>query len=143
MADKIFKVRLQLRNDTEANWQAIGNTFIPLAGEACVTNDGENKDYCPENCQWIPLPKNSAKKSTTHYVTVYNETHSGREWSHILHKGVNFINTRVRKYGLNNIIEYIKSHCVWKDGRVVECNGLESRQPQLGFADSNSAPSAK
>ena len=43
MADKIFKVRLQLRNDTEANWQAIGNTFIPLAGEACVTNDGENK----------------------------------------------------------------------------------------------------
>lgn len=103
----------------------------------------ENKDYCPENCQWIPLPKNSAKKSTTHYVTVYNETHSGREWSHILHKGVNFINTRVRKYGLNNIIEYIKSHCVWKDGRVVECNGLESRQPQLGFADSNSAPSAK
>ena len=43
MADKIFKVRLQLRNDIEANWQAIGNTFIPLAGEACVTNDGENK----------------------------------------------------------------------------------------------------
>ena len=43
MADKIFKVRLQLRNDTEANWQAIGDTFIPLAGEACVTNDGENK----------------------------------------------------------------------------------------------------
>ena len=43
MADKIFKVRLQLRNDTEANWQAIGDTFIPLAGEVCVTNDGENK----------------------------------------------------------------------------------------------------
>ena len=43
MADKIFKVRLQLRNDTEANWQAIGDIFIPLAGEACVTNDGENK----------------------------------------------------------------------------------------------------
>ena len=43
MADKIFKVRLQLRNDIEANWQAIGDTFIPIAGEACVTNDGENK----------------------------------------------------------------------------------------------------
>lgn len=42
MTQKIFNVRFQLRNNTEAEWQAkIG--FIPLQGEPCVTTDGDNK----------------------------------------------------------------------------------------------------
>ena len=35
--------RIQLKNDTEANWLTVADSFIPLVGEACVTNDGENK----------------------------------------------------------------------------------------------------
>lgn len=42
MTQKIFNVRFQLRNNTEAEWQAkIG--FVPLQGEPCVTTDGDNK----------------------------------------------------------------------------------------------------
>ena len=43
MADKTLNVRIQLRHDLEANWLAVGDTLVPLAGEACVTMDGENK----------------------------------------------------------------------------------------------------
>lgn len=35
--------RIQLKNDTEANWLTVADSFVPLVGEACVTNDGENK----------------------------------------------------------------------------------------------------
>lgn len=43
MADITLKTRIQLRNDTEANWLAVADTLIPLAGEVCITTDGENK----------------------------------------------------------------------------------------------------
>lgn len=38
-----LKTRIQLRHDTDANWQAVKDTLIPLAGEACLTTDGVNK----------------------------------------------------------------------------------------------------
>lgn len=38
-----LKTRIQLRHDTEENWQAVKDTLIPLAGEACLTTDGANK----------------------------------------------------------------------------------------------------
>lgn len=42
MTQKIFNVRFQLRNNTEAEWKdKIG--FVPLQGEPCVTTDGDNK----------------------------------------------------------------------------------------------------
>ena len=43
MADKRLDVSVQLRNDTEANWLLVADTYIPLAGEACVTIDGEHE----------------------------------------------------------------------------------------------------
>lgn len=43
MNDNVLKTRIQLRNDIEANWLAVANTFIPIEGEGCVTNDGPNK----------------------------------------------------------------------------------------------------
>lgn len=43
MADITLNTRIQLRNDTEANWLLVANTAIPLAGEICITNDGEHK----------------------------------------------------------------------------------------------------
>lgn len=38
-----LKTRIQLRHDTEANWLAVQDSLIPLAGEACLTIDGANK----------------------------------------------------------------------------------------------------
>lgn len=43
MADITLKTRIQLRNDTQANWEKVKDTLIPLAGEMCITNDGADK----------------------------------------------------------------------------------------------------
>ena len=43
MADITLNTRIQLRNDTEANWLLVADTAIPLIGEICITNDGEHK----------------------------------------------------------------------------------------------------
>lgn len=64
------------------------------------------------------MEENSAKKSTTNYITVYNETHSGREWSNILNRGVNFINTKIKKDGIDSTIEYIKNNLEWENGKI-------------------------
>lgn len=43
MPDITLNTRIQLRNDTEANWLQVADTAVPLVGEICITNDGENK----------------------------------------------------------------------------------------------------
>lgn len=44
MADvKVLKTTILLRRATQAQWDAIAGTFIPKAGEPCVTLDGKNK----------------------------------------------------------------------------------------------------
>lgn len=68
----------------------------------------ENKDYCPENCRWITLENNSKYKSTTSLIEVNGVIHSGKDWAKLLGFGVNLINNYVRKYGLENTIEFIK-----------------------------------
>lgn len=70
----------------------------------------EDKDYCPENCQWVKLKDNSKYKSTTFYLFVNGEVHTGREWAKILGFGVNLINTYVRKYGQENTEEFIRRY---------------------------------
>ena len=54
-----LKTRIQLRHDTEANWANVATTFIPLAGECCLTIDGENKGrvkYGDGSTTWGNLP---------------------------------------------------------------------------------------
>ena len=54
-----LKTRIQLRHDTEANWQLVAETLIPLEGEACLTTDGENKGrvkYGDGVTTWGQLP---------------------------------------------------------------------------------------
>lgn len=67
-----------------------------------------SKDYMPDNCRWITLEENSRWKSTTNQITINGICHSGRQWSTIIGKGVNFVNTHIRKYGLVDTIELIK-----------------------------------
>lgn len=59
MAENTLKVRIQLRNDTEENWLKVGETFVPLAGEACVTTDGKDKGRIKMGdgvATWAELP---------------------------------------------------------------------------------------
>ena len=41
MADKVLKSRIKLLRKTVAQWEAIKDTFIPLAGEICIAVDGD------------------------------------------------------------------------------------------------------
>ena len=72
----------------------------------------ENKDYCPENCRWISNSDNAKYKSTTSLIEVDGETHTGKDWAKILGFGPNLINNYIRKYGLENTIEFIKRYRV-------------------------------
>lgn len=73
----------------------------------------ENDNYCPENCRFILPIENSRYKSNTNYITA-NITLSGREWSKLLGRGVNYVNRMVRNKGLNNTIEYIQNQLIDK-----------------------------
>lgn len=73
-----------------------------------INRKNEDKNYCPENCEWISLNDNSKYKSTTSMIEIDGEMHSGRDWSILLGLGVNTINKYIRKYGLDNTIEFIK-----------------------------------
>ena len=75
-----------------------------------IDRKDENLDYCPENCRWISRVDNARYKSTTSYINVDGDIHSGKEWSKILGLGINTINKYVRKYGLDNTIKFIKKY---------------------------------
>lgn len=70
----------------------------------------EHKGYCPENCRWVTDVQNAKYKSTTSLINVDGEIHTGRDWSKILGFGINTINRYIRKYGLDNTIEFIRRY---------------------------------
>lgn len=70
----------------------------------------ENKDYCPENCRWITLVDNTKYKSTTSMIEVDGEVHSGKDWSKKLGLGINTINQYVKRYGLEDTINFIRTY---------------------------------
>lgn len=68
----------------------------------------ENGDYCPENCRWVSNKDNAKYKSTTNIIIVDDESHTGQDWAKLLGFGINTINTYIRKYGLDDTVEFIK-----------------------------------
>ncbi len=66
------------------------------------------KDYCPENCRWIPRAENARFKSTTNVIEVNGIVMSGRQWSDALGLGVNTINRKVRNQGIEQTKAFIK-----------------------------------
>lgn len=75
-----------------------------------INRKDENKDYCPENCEWITLEDNAKYKSTTSLIDVDGEIHTGKDWARILGLGENRINIYIREYGLDNTIEFIRRY---------------------------------
>ena len=45
MANEIF-TRIQLKYDSWSNWSTVKDTFVPLKGEVCVVNPGEDSTSC-------------------------------------------------------------------------------------------------
>ena len=73
----------------------------------------ENKNYSPNNCRWIPLEENTRRAGNVNWITIEEETLTGRQWASKLGLGILTIDKFIREYGLENtknlIIEMIKS----------------------------------
>ena len=94
----------------------------------------ESKDYCPENCRWIPLKDNAKYKSTTSLITANNETHTGKDWAKILGFGENIINTYVRMYGVENTINFIETYLMQKArNALVDYYGINKEVELQGY----------
>lgn len=76
--------------------------------ELTINRKDEDKDYCPENCEWITAKDNAKYKSTTYILEVDGERHTGREWADILGLGTNIINTYLRKYDEEIVKQFIR-----------------------------------
>lgn len=66
-----------------------------------------NKDYCPENCQWITLGENS-RRANANFIEVSGKTLSGTQWAKELNLGCNTINQLIKKYSIDLVKEFIK-----------------------------------
>lgn len=67
-----------------------------------------NKDYSPDNCEWIEFSENARGSGKTNWITANKQTLTGRQWSEILGLGKNVINKYIKLYGLTNTIEFIE-----------------------------------
>ena len=66
-----------------------------------------DKNYCPDNCQWITLKENS-RRANANFIEVDGKTLSGTQWAETLDFGKNTINKLIRKYPLNKVKELIR-----------------------------------
>ena len=58
-----------------------------------------NKNYCPENCTWIPLKEQVKNKSNTVYFTYNGETQTALYWAKKYNIDVILLKSRIKKYG--------------------------------------------
>lgn len=123
---KAMKKRCYDKNDNAYRWYGEKGIKIcqewlenPLLFEKWALENGyedgltidrldETKDYCPENCHWIPMVDNSRYKSTTHLIEVDGIIKTRKEWSIACNFGINTINNCVRNYGEDLTKELIR-----------------------------------
>lgn len=75
-----------------------------------IDRKNENKDYSPDNCRWITMEENSRWKSTTNRIDVDGEIKTGRQWATEFGFSPNLINKYIRRYGMDNVIEFIRRY---------------------------------
>ena len=68
-----------------------------------------DQDYCPTNCRWITLEENTRRAGKVNWVTIEDETLTGRQWAEKLGIGLLTIDKYIRKYGLDSTIQLIKA----------------------------------
>lgn len=55
------------------------------------------KNYEPNNCKWIPLSEQSKNRTTNHFLTYKNETHTLTDWSKIFNCKRSYIYSKLKK----------------------------------------------
>jgi hypothetical protein len=73
-----------------------------------IDREDSTQDYSPQNCRWVTLEDNSKYKSTTKITVVDGISHTGKEWADECELGCNTINSMLRKYDENQVIEFIR-----------------------------------
>lgn len=68
-----------------------------------------DKDYCPENCQWISIEENTRKAGNVNWITINNESLTGRQWATKLGLGLLTIDKYIKKYGIDKTKELIQA----------------------------------
>ena len=68
-----------------------------------------NKDYSPDNCRWIPLMENARRAGSVNWITINNETLTGRQWAEKLGLGLLTIDRYIRNYGLDATVWLIEA----------------------------------
>ena len=84
------------------------------ADDLSIDRIDSGKDYCPENCRWIPLVDNCRYKSTTIEIEVDGVVKTGRQWAEYLGIGLNMINKTRMKYGTEVTKKLIREMMVKK-----------------------------
>lgn len=56
-----------------------------------------NKGYSPDNCRWVDMKTQSNNKSTNHYITYNNETHTLAEWERLTGISRSVITCRIKR----------------------------------------------
>lgn len=79
------------------------------ADDLTIDRIDSNKDYCPENCRWISLEENSRRAGKVNWITINNETLTGRQWAIKLGLGLLTIDKYIREYGVDKTKELISA----------------------------------
>lgn len=85
-----------------------------------------DKDYCPENCCWLPLGENSRKAGVVNWLEIDGNTKTGREWAEYLGLGLMTINKYLRIYPKEKVKELISA--VIADPSLVQKHARKSHQ---------------
>ena len=55
------------------------------------------KDYCPENCKWIPMRDQSKNRLNVPLYTYNGETHNLKDWAKILNLNIDMLRGRINR----------------------------------------------
>ncbi len=68
-----------------------------------------NGDYEPDNCRWLTQEDNSRRAGRVNWITVGNETLTGKQWATKLGCGINRVNKLIRTKGIEAAIKFIEA----------------------------------
>jgi hypothetical protein len=78
---------------------AIANGYDEKAkwGDCTIDRIDSNGNYKPDNCRWVDMKTQSNNKSTNHYITYNNETHTLAEWERLTGISRSVITCRIKR----------------------------------------------
>lgn len=79
------------------NW-ALANGYEE---ELSIDRIDNEKGYCPENCRWIRLEKQSANRKSNIYITYNGETKTLTDWCKYFNVNYDRTKARIQKYGFS------------------------------------------